>query len=414
MVGRAKNRRRTMHRVIAFSALIAALLVSPAAGAGLDPTLVVVLGGGLSAGFSGFKLGGDRQVQGWTSLVAPQMGTIIPVPTIREDGLGGVVNAFAPLPGLLPIVRQSGERALPFPFFALNLSVPFLRVNDALRMRPSPRYDGSMLLPAIEGNLLQTYVDVLLGGPVLLPQPPVLKSQVEYAELLTPTMAFVQLGFEDVLGAAMTGNVGLITQAQSFATDYSEILRRMANTNATVIAMTTPDPTQTAYFASIADVSRLYGLSAEELSSRFGLAADDLITLGGLIEIGDTMRGRRTNALSEGSVLPGAAVTQIRAAVTGFNNAIRTAASSNGAKVFDLAGFLNSVRANGASVGSITLGGAYGGGFYSEDGLFPGPTGHALIANAILSFMNSEFGASFRPVDVGAVALNDTLVAERR
>ena len=188
----------------------------------------------------------------------------------------------------------------------------------------------------------------------------------------------------------------------------------MANTNATVIAMTTPDPTQTAYFASIADVSRLYGLSAEELSSRFGLAADDLITLGGLIEIGDTMRGRRTNALSEGSVLPGAAVTQIRAAVTGFNNAIRTAASSNGAKVFDLAGFLNSVRANGASVGSITLGGAYGGGFYSEDGLFPGPTGHALIANAILSFMNSEFGASFRPVDVGAVAFNDTLVAERR
>src|SRR5262245_41035984 len=150
-----------MNRVIGFVALLTAVLGSPAAGAGrLDPTLVAVLGGGLSAGFSGFKLGGERQLQGWTSLVAPQMGTIIPVPTIREDGLGGVVNAFVPLPGLVPMVRQSGERALPFPFFALNLSVPFLRVGESLRVRPSPLYDGPMLLPAIEGNLFQTYVDV--------------------------------------------------------------------------------------------------------------------------------------------------------------------------------------------------------------------------------------------------------------
>ena len=44
--------------------------------------------------------------------------------------------------------------------------------------------------------------------------------------------------------------------------------------------------------------------------------------------------------------------------------------------------------------------GAFGGGFYSTDALFPNATGQALLANAILQFVNSTYGTSYAAVAV--------------
>jgi hypothetical protein len=182
-------------------ALLAVLHAAPAPAAErLDPTLTVVMGGGLSAGFSGFRLTEAAQNQAWPVLAANQMGTYISVPTMRESGQAGVVNSYRPLSGLLPQVTQSGERALPFPFYSMNLSVPFLRVGDALRLLPQPQYDGIKLVTAIEGDLLKTLTNAILGGPLLTLQPPILWTQVEYAQIMNPTLAFIQLGFEDDTG----------------------------------------------------------------------------------------------------------------------------------------------------------------------------------------------------------------------
>jgi len=376
----------------------------------LDPTLVAVLGGGLSAGYSGFRLVEQTQRQAWPSLVARQMGTILPLPTFRDDGAAGVINAFRPLPGLLPVVSQSGERGLPFPIFALNLSVPFLRVGESLTLRPHPQYDGPKLIAAIEGDLKTSLVNAILGGPLLTLTDPVLLSQTEYAEMLSPTMVFVELGFGDVLDAALQGNAPLITPASSFQTEYGEVIRRMAATHASVIALTVPDPLDAGYFATIDELAQKYGVAAEALRDRFHLASGDMLTLGGILEIGDALRGRRGSTLSQSSVVPAAVVTAIHAAVAAYNAAVQSAAGNAGVKVFDLGGFLHPLRSAALQAGHFTAGGGYGAGFYSEDGIYPSATGQALIANAVIQFLNAQFGASFAPIDSEAVAANDPAI----
>jgi len=367
----------------------------------LDPTLTVVLGGGLSAGFSGFRLTEAAQNQAWPVLAAKQMGTYISVPTMRESGQAGVVNSYRPLSGLLPQVTQSGERALPFPFISMNLSVPFLRVGEALRLRPQPQYDGIKLITSIEGDIQKTLVNAILGGPLLTLQPPVLWSQIEYAEILNPTLAFIQLGFEDVSEAAINNDAGRITPADPFALDYTQLLARMLATDATVVAMTVPDPTETAYFVSIDDLARQYGLASDDLRTRFGLASGDMITLGGMVEIADSLRGRRPSVLSPSSVLSAAVATSVRSAVGRYNAAIRSAVQGKRAQSFDLADFMHQVKIAGAKWGGGSVTGAYGGGFYSEDGIYPSATGQALLANAVLQFLNGKYGSSFVPAAVG-------------
>ena len=392
-----------MTRRSTLPALLALLAAIPAGAADrLDPTLTIVLGGGLSAGFSGFHLTEVAQNQAWPVLAVKQMGAYISVPTLRESGQAGVVNSYRPLGGLLPQVTQSGERALPFPFFTMNLSVPFLHVGDALRLRPQPQYDGIKLITAIEGDLLKTLANAILGGPLLTLQPPVLLTQAEYAETLNPTLVFIQLGFEDVAEAAINSDASRITGTDSFGTDYTQLLARMIKTDATVVAMTVPDPTETAYFATVDELASRYGLAGGDLQARFGLAPGDLVTLGGMVEIGDALRGRRRNVLSRGSVLSAAVAAGVRSAVSGYNTAIRNAVQGKKVEIFDLGDFMHQVKLVGARSGSVAVTGAYGGGFYSEDGLYPTSTGQALLANAILQFVNGKYGTNFAPVAVVA------------
>jgi hypothetical protein len=392
------------HRMRFVGLLLLSTLAAVPAGAAerLDPTLTVVLGGGLSAGFANFHLTETRQQQAWPVLAVGKMGSYIAVPTMRESGQAGVVNAYQPLAGLLPQVTQSGERALPFPFFTMNLSVPFLRVGDSLRLRPQPQYDGIKLISAIEGDIKTTLVNAILGGPLLTIPQPIRWSQAEYAQILNPTLAFIQMGFEDVSEAAVKNDPSLITSTTSFTTDYGQLVSRMLLfTDATVVVMTVPDPTETAYFATSDELAAKYGLGGAELRERFGLAQGDLLTLGGMLEISDALRGRRSSTLSQGSVLSASVAASVRAAVSGYNTAIRNTAQGSRAVVFDLADYLRQIKVSGARTASgQTVTGRYGEGFYSEDGIYPSPSGQALIANAVLQFLNSKYGTNYAPVTV--------------
>jgi len=340
--------------------LLAALVLQAGALAGaqngFDPTLVVVMGGGISAGFADFHLTQDYQVLAWPGLIAGPMGTLISAPTLREDGQAGVLNSFQPLPGLLPVVAQSGERALPFPLFALNASVPFLKLGDALRLRPSPQYDGTKLIVSIENDLLDTMVNTILGGPLLTFVKPVELTQLEYAQMLNPTAVFVELGFQDALDAALARDTSRITSTSSFSSDYTQLLKTLAATNAYLVVMTVPDPADTAYFTSIAEAANLQGLDPTGLQSKLGLASGDLLTLGGLVQMGDILRGRRQPPLAGDATLPAAAAAAIHDAVTQFNTAIRSAASAQGAAVFDLNAYLHQIRTNGSNAAVSPLG----------------------------------------------------------
>jgi hypothetical protein len=368
----------------------------------VDPTLVTVLGGGISAGFADFHLTQVFQQQAWPVVAVRQMGGFMSVPALRESGPSNLVNAYRPLAGLAPFVPQSGERAFPFQLLAMNLSIPFLRTGDALRLKPQPRFDGNKLIVAIEGDTLTTMVNVVLGGPLLILRPPVLQTQVEYAESLVPTLSFIQLGFEDVVEAATTNNAARITSVASFTSDYQTIVRRIAATGAKVVVMTVPDPMDTAYFATTDELGQRYGIAGADLRTRFGLAAGDAVTLAGMVEIGNTLRGRRQGVLPAGSVVSASVVSAVQSAVTGYNAAIKAEAQTSGAGVFELGEFLRQIRTSGTRAGNVAITGAFGGGFYSQDGLYPAPAGQALIANALLQFLNTRYRSSFQPAPVPA------------
>ncbi|MBS1859155.1 MAG: hypothetical protein JST11_27525 [Acidobacteria bacterium] len=388
-----------MRRAILTTAAALASVFCAASQNTFDPTSVVVMGGGISAGYADFHLVRPNQVNSWPALVAGPMGTVISLPTYRDDGQAGVLNAFQPLPGLLPQVSQGGERALPFPIFAMNLSVPFLKLADSLRLRPLLRYDGSKLSATIEHDLLDTFVVGILGGPLISLPAPVLLTQSEYARMMAPTAIFVELGSQDALDAALSGDTGRLTPVSSFTSDYSTLLQGLLPSNATLVVMTVPDPTDTAYFSTVAEAAALQGVSAADLAQRLNLQSGDLLTLAGLVESGEILRGRRKAPLSADAVLPAATAATIRSTVTQYNSAIRNAAGTS-IKVFDLYTFLHNIRTAGAAVGSVRVTGAFNGGFYSTDQLFPNATGQALLANAILQFVNSSYGTKYPAVSV--------------
>jgi hypothetical protein len=86
------------------------------------------------------------------------------------------------------------------------------------------------------------------------------------------------------------------------------------------------------------------------------------------------------------------------------------AAKANGAVVYDLNAFLHRVKVAGAAAGASTVNGNYLGGFYSLDGVYPGATGHALIANDLLGFLNQTYHQSFEAVDIAPIAAADPAV----
>ena len=381
------------------SLLILLFAVDPVLAQRFDPTNFIVVGGGLSAGYGDFRLAAEFQKECYPAQMAKQMGTIMPLPLFRPATTPSLV-ALDPLPQVLPPINQSVLRSLPFPLFTFNLSIPWIRVSESLEGRPAQ--------PLVqEGNLEQSLINLVLGYPSLILDQPFSWSQIEYAKNMAPTFVIVELGFGDVAGAAITGDRALITPAASFDHDYRTVVSQLERTYATLLLMTVPDPTQTAFLSTVDDAAALYDVAPEVLASTFDLAPGDLVNIGGLVEIGEVLSGRKESPLSSDSVLRVADAEAIRQAVASYNSTVRSVASQGKYLLFDLQAFVEQARAQGIRSGTIAVSGAYGGGFYTEDGMFPSPTAHALLANELLKTINGRFDTSFEMVNVEAVAQVD-------
>jgi hypothetical protein len=365
----------------------------------LDPTNFVVVGGGWSAGYADFQLIEDYQKDAFPVLMARQMGAIMPSPRFRALGRPAIVAVDA-LPGVLPASAQSVLRSLPFPLFSFNLSIPFIRVGESLRLQPAR--------PLVhEGDFKQTILNLTLAYPIFILDDPPIWPQVEYAERMAPTLIVLHLGLGDVLEGAITGEASAITTPAAFSADYAEIARRLSGTFAQIVAVTVPNPMDAPFFVEPSRAAEIHSMTPEELQSAFGVGPGDRITLGGMVEMRDILRGRRTGGLSPGSVLPASMVQLVHATVGAYNAAIQAQAVSNGFLLFDLEEFAREASGAGIPAGSAVLRGGYLEGFYSPDGLFPTPTAQAAIANALLEAINAAYGSSFEPVDVDEVALRD-------
>jgi hypothetical protein len=389
----------------------------------LDTTTFVVMGEGLAAGMANYGLSSVVQSQSFPAQMAAQMHTAFPQPLIQPPGIGDVIGypsqdvRYPTYPqGAVRMFYQPNPANAPAPpIFVLNLSVPSFTLADSTATRP--------VAPVIQTDMKQTVTNLVLGFPQLFFNPPVtVWSQFEYAKAMFPTMAMVELGYYEALSAAVDGNPAEMPDPNTFGASYQTIVKGLRDLQAQVIVTTIPNPIDTAYFNSPVAAGSILAATPSLLTSAYPITAQDYVTRNGLVTIANQFASHSVSPLPAGSVLPAATAAQITANVNALNAQIVNVAKSTGAVVYDLNAFLHGVKTSGATISvagttgttSQTLDGNYLGGFYSLDGVYPGPTGHALIANDILAFLNKTYSKSFSPVNVSTVAAADTTIQVQR
>jgi len=370
----------------------------------LNVMTFVTLGDGLAAGAGDFGMSEELQPFSFPAQVARRLNTPFAQPVMEAPGIGPVIG-FPDLPVRLPQAMQTTVlNQFPPTGPYSNLSIPGLKLADALTRRPiSPvihRSDG-----------LQTAINLVLGMPALVVHgetPP--PTQLEYALFRQPTLALVALGYFDVLDAAFKADPAWIPDDVTFRVNYRNLLQPFGGIPATVIASTIPDPADTAYFTSVLSASRVVKADAAVLGMLFGLSESDFLTPSGLMEAGSRLMMRSPGPLPEGCVVPASVVTRISERVAALNAQLRSLAAETETVLFDLHGVFHAIKRDGAAVGQKLLTADYLGGFYSLNGVYPGATGHGVIASALLQLLNQTFGTSHAPIDLLELAAFDPVV----
>jgi hypothetical protein len=366
------------------------------------------MGEGLAAGMANYGLSSKSQTGSFPALIAAQMNTAFAQPLIQPPGIGDVVGypqqevRYPTYPqGSVRFLYDTADGVSPAPpLFVQNASVPGLTLADAVAMRP--------VSPMMQNDMKQTVFNLLLGFPQLFFQRPVpMWTQFEYAQALNPTLALVELGYYEALDSAVKGDPTRMPDAATFGKTYANVLSGLRALHAEVVATTIPNPIDTAYFTLPAAVQDRLHLSPADLQARFNIAPGDYITRNGLVAISNQLLGGAQAPLPAGSTLTAATAADIVRRVNDLNAQITSSAASGGAVLYDLNAFFHQVRTAGFRMGSRSLTADYLGGFYSLDAVYPGATGHALIANDILAFLNRTYGRSFPMVDAAVVVATD-------
>ncbi len=373
----------------------------------LNTSCFIVLGEGLAAGMGDFTLAEETQANSFPSQMAQQMQTDFPQPLFQAPGICNPVG-FAELPVLVSTPMQTTvlDRLPPKP--VNNLSVPGFKLCDALHLRPAQplvqRHDAK-----------QTAANLILGMiPIAYGEAGQLQTQLECAVKRHPTFTIVELGYHEALEAAVKANTSLLPNAESFRADYTQLLSSLKRACAEVLALTIPDPFDTAYFAPINVASKILRVEPAILLNAYKLNPDDFISTKGLIEIGFQLFGRSVGPLPEGCVIGAEVSSQICRRVDELNNVITSVAEKHGAVTYDLHDLFRRVKSLGVAIGARRLTGEYLGGFYSLNGYYPGATGHAIVANELLHYLNTIYASDFCQIDLQTVMQNDPVASYRQ
>jgi len=205
-----------------------------------------------------------------------------------------------------------------------------------------------------------------------------LPTQLEYALQRRPSLAIIELGYYDVLKAAVKGNPNLLPNVGSFRSDYRQLLSSLKKSGSELLVLTVPDPMDTAYFSTVEMAAKILKVEASVLQSIYNLSGEDFITVNGLTEIGFQFFAKAIKPLPNGSVLGAEVANQVRRRVQELNVEITALARERAVLVYDLQAFFQRIAIDGISVGSKRLTGEFLGGVYSLNGYYPGETCHRV------------------------------------
>jgi len=377
---------------------------------GLDTTTWVVMGEGLAAGMGNFGLSSPLQNFSFPAQAAAQMHTGMSQPLFEPPGIGNFIGTPTqevrlhtyPQGSVRQFYSVPDSQVTSPPVFLTNLSVPQLTLTDSLSLRPAP--------PIAQRDMKQTTVNLILGFPQLFLDRVPLWTQFEYAQAMNPTMVLIELGYYEALDAAVNLDPARLPDPSVFGAQYATLVAGMATNHAQVIVATIPNPLDTAYFSSPATAASIVGANPSVIISDWQITAQDYVARAALSVISFQLLSASVAPLPAGSVLTASTAQDLTARINALNAQIVNVARAQRAVVWDLAGFLHQVKVGGVAAGSLTLTADYLGGFYTLDAVYPGPTGNALIANNLLSFLNATYGKGLPLIDTAKVAALDPVV----
>ncbi len=408
-------------------ALALALVVTAApAAAQADFTKFVVVGASVDSGFIDSCWVKHGQTDSWPAIFARQAGISgFQQPVIGEPGLGPcqILTSLAPTFSYAPNTGKPENLTLARPYD--NLAIPGYLGASVVNCKTN-----TGTTPC--NNAL---IDVVLRGSGA--------TTLQQAASLKPTFFAIGVLGNELLGPATSGTVidGVtLISKEAYAASYKTIVDTMKAAQGGTgkgIALTIPDVTSLPYFTA---VSPIIGLNPATGAPIYVLGPTGCPTsvpacpvpagtvvplpLGSLMKAGygipcavaPTLPKCNTplpdNATLIGTTgVPGllypSEVTLLKARGPEYNAQIKALAEGAGYKVFDSAALLADIAKNGRGYAGITLTSSYlSGGVFSYDGVHPSATGYAIVADALVQFMNANYGTNLPRVDMAAFLFN--------
>jgi len=357
----------------------------------------VALGNSITAGFQSNGIMDSTQRQSYARLLAIQMGTQYHYAALAGrgctppivNGLTGALFANAPA-GTCDLRTTSSVTDI-----LNNVAVPGARVLDPTSAS------------TVASNALTTFI---LGG----------KTQVQRALDANPTFVSIWIGNNDVLQPALSGLFQPIvsTQAQ-FQTSYDLMIQQLL----------AAEPNLKGVLIGVAMVQYLPSVSAGALVFASPQAQGAINAATGKTVVIDASCNGSTSllnipqlilAIRAGThpaviacakgifpapvgdifVLDPAEQVTLTAAITAYNDYIKTKAAAIGFAYYDPNVLFAASRASGAipPFPIFTSATATYGALITLDGVHPSAATHKLIANELIGVINAKYGTSLKPV----------------
>jgi len=399
-----------MKKTILITCMVALLAAAPAM-AQVDLSNYVALGDSLTAGYVSGALMDFYQDRSFPAILAAQTGASgFEQPLVSEPGIGSFGTILelvhlVPVPVILPVGMVPGapvNAALPRPYN--NLGVPGANLFDMI-------FTAGDINNLLAGNTDNLMHDLILRDGI--------HTALEQAIGLQPTFITVGIGNNDELGAVLAGTPidGVtMTPVDQFAFLYNNAIGALVtNTSAEIVLMNLPYSTTIPFATSVPPFVDIPGLGLTPLMGTNGpLTPNSLVTLpaGALIAQGYGLPGgpplpEDLNFLTgePGYVLRPEEIDMIDDRVDAFNAIIADVAATYGLPVFDFNEFLAEIVAGEApSYGGVVIDATFLlGGFFSYDGVHPQRIGYAMVADALIRFINAEYGSNIPGVNMAEV-----------
>lgn len=281
-----------------------------------------------------------------------------------------------------------------------NYGVPGIRLTDI----DNPGYGNAngyfeRLLPAASPGNTTSYLSFITAKPW--------------------TFFSMWLGNNDILGYATAGGVGAVpTDKARFAAVYNSAASALTATGAKGVVATIPDVLGTPYFNTVTLASLLAAVrvSAPTINALYiqtatgtrAATAQDffVLTLGSANVIGVPNGAglpyglHPLNPIESKYVLDQTEAATVNDYINSYNTTIKSVASAKGLAIMDAYDLLREYGA-GKVINGATVSAAYiTGNLFSLDGIHLTPMGYALVANAFIKAINSQYSSSIPIVDI--------------